>query len=328
MKVLFEQGYQVSCLVRENSNRTKLQRYSPDFRVGDVSNVDSLRKAFNGMDVVFHLAGITKSNRMSTLMRVNETGSENVARACDDQPTPPVLVVASSLAAAGPSKPGIPRTETDKLSPVSNYGLSKLAGELAVRKFSDRVPTSIVRPPIVFGEGDRDCYNLFRGIAKCGVHLIPSLADHQFSAIHARDLCLAMQVISESGKRLNQVDSSQGGYFVADEQVVTYADLGKLIAKVVERDRIWNLRIPTPLLMAFAAFNEIIGQIRGEARIVNLDKTREARAGSWACSANRLKLDTGFRCVRSLEPRLRQTAEWYERQGWLPTRGSVLQCSP
>ncbi len=327
VRVLSEQGYQVTCLVRETSNRESLKAFSPDYRLGNLSDLDSLRRAVNGHDCVFHLAGVTKSHRVSELLRANELGARHIAQACADQRQPPTLLFASSLAAAGPSCGIGARVETDPSEPVSNYGRSKLAGERAVKGFAQQVPISIVRPPIVFGEGDRDVYNLFRGIARAGVHVIPSLRDYFFSAIHARDLSFAMLQIAESGKRETAQEMATGTYFVADEQVMTYSDLGQMIGRVLGRDQVVNLRIPHPVLCTFAAISELIGYVKGEARIVNLDKAREAKGGSWVCSTEKLKSEVGFHCVRTLATRLRQTADWYQQEGWLPASRGLLQVS-
>ncbi|MGB1926424.1 MAG: NAD-dependent epimerase/dehydratase family protein [Rubripirellula sp.] len=327
VRVLFEQGYEVVCLVRETSSRQSLLPFQPEFRVGDMSDFRSLRQAVRDVDTVFHLAGLTKSHRVSDLMKANQHGASLVAQACASQSNPPTLMYVSSLAAAGPSCGIGARVESDSLEPVSHYGKSKLAGEFAVREFSDHCPTTIIRPPIVFGEGDKDVLNLFQGIARLGIHVIPSLYDSFFSAIHARDLCFALLSAAESGKRLVRSDDSEGTYFVADEQVVTYAGLGQIIGSALGREKVINVRIPHPVLCTLAAISEMVGFLKGKAGIINLDKAREAKAGSWVCSPQKLKSEVGFSCVHSLETRIRQTACWYEQKGWIPSRQNVLQTS-
>ena len=63
--------------------------------------------------------------------------------------------------------------------------------------------------------------------------------------MHARDLSIAMH--HRASGRLSAHDPSDGTYFVADEEVVTYAELG-MIGQALSRDRVKNLRIPHPLL--------------------------------------------------------------------------------
>lgn len=320
VKRLSEQGHQVSCLVRERSNRSGLQPFDPKFCFGDVTDLPSLHRAMQGIDVVYHLAGLTKGLRAGDLMRVNELGTRNVARACAEVSTSPVLVIASSLAAAGPAPADRPRNESDPPTPVSKYGRSKLAGELAAREFLDRVRTTIVRPPIVFGEGDKDGFNLFQGIARFGVHLVPGFRDYQFSAIHAVDLATALSAAAERGRRLQPEDATAGTYFAADPQTFSYAEFGRMIGRGLGRPRAWVVRMPGPMLWSVSAVNEAVAQVRRRPHIVNLDKAREAVAGSWACSPAMLGQDTGFRCARPLAERIQQTADWYENQGWLRRR--------
>ena len=95
----------------------------------------------------------------------------------------------------------------------------------------------------------------------------------------------------------------------------------------VYRTQFAGKRLTTVDKPPIAAINELIGWIKGEARIVNLDKARESKGGSWVCSTEKLKSEVGFHCVRILETRLRQTANWYQEQGWLPASHGVLQVS-
>ena len=134
------------------------------------------------------------------------------------QSTPPVLIVVSSLAAVGPSSSGRPRREGDPPSPVSHYGRSKLAGENAARKFADRVPTTIVRPSVVFGDGDPATGELYRPIARWGVHVVPTWREHRLSLIHVDDLVSLLLLAAKSRKAVAgivaaAVDAGQGLLF-------------------------------------------------------------------------------------------------------------------
>jgi nucleoside-diphosphate-sugar epimerase len=318
VKKLIDHGMAVSCLVRPKSDRSRIEPLRPRFISGDTTNIESVRHALDGVDVVYHLAGATKCLNSRRLHRVNEGGVRNVSAACAELSNPPVLIVTSSLAAAGPATDDQLRVETDPAFPVSAYGRSKRAGELAAIEYASAVPTTIVRPPIVLGEGDRDGFALFEGIAKMGVHLVPGRKDHKVSTIHVDDLAKALLLAASGGRRLSaSTDDADGIYFAAAEEVLSYADLGRMIGEVLGRPRAWVIRSPMPLVWVIAATSELLSQIRRQPHILGLDKAREAAAGSWACSTATLHRDTGFVPDKPLRQRLEQIAKWYVQQGWL-----------
>ncbi len=318
---LAARGDEVTCLVRKTSKVDHLQALGARLVFGDVTSPDSLPAAVAGQQVVYHLAGCTLVLKNRQFYEVNHRGAAHIAKACAGQETPPVLIHVSSLAAAGPVIEGRPRVESDPPAPVSHYGRSKRSGEHAAESFAHRVPITIVRPPIVLGEGDRLGLPLFRSVIRFGVHLAPGLRPRRFSLIHADDLVHLLILAAERGKRLpplgQQGDSAaQGYYFAACEQDPTYADLGRLVAESVGR-RVLVIPTAMPVVRMVAAVGEAISQISRQPLLMNLDKVREIAAGSWLCSAQAAKEQLGFEVAAPLVERLRQTAEWYKREGWM-----------
>jgi nucleoside-diphosphate-sugar epimerase len=216
----------------------------------------------------------------------------------------------------------MPKTEADPSEPVSHYGHSKRAGERAAKRFADRVPISIVRPPIVLGEADRMGLELFRSIARFRVHMVPGLDRRRFSLIHADDLVELLILAAERGKRLPprgrpESHGPQGYYFAACEQDPTYADLGRMVAKALGRHFVLVIPTAIPVVRTVAVGGEAISRLRRHPLFMNLEKAREITAGNWLCSAQKAAAELGFAVAAPLSDRLRQTALWYREKKWL-----------
>jgi nucleoside-diphosphate-sugar epimerase len=310
-------GDDVRALVRGSSRVGHLQEQGVRLISGDVTERDSLRAATRGVDVVYHLAGCTAARSLHDFMRVNARGAGHVAAACAAQNSPPTMVLVSSLAAAGPARHGRPRVETDRPSPVSHYGLSKLAGERAAAAWSARVPLSIVRPPIVFGPWDRTSLLLFRMVSRLGAIITPGFRHSPISWIHAADVAEALVQVAHRGQRIAAANGAAGRYYLAAEEHPCLARFGQTISQSLGRRGSLVLHLPHLLCWAAGVATELICQARRRAATLGLDKTREVTAGSWTCDPSAVRRELGFSPARTLEQRVRETADWYRQQNWL-----------
>ncbi len=321
VSALGRRGQDVRCLVRSRSSVDRLRSNGVELAWGDVADESSVARAVADVDVVYHLAGAIKALRASDYLRVNETGTRNVARACAARTSPPALVLLSSLSAAGPAPAGRLRTEADAPAPVSNYGRSKRLGEVAAEQVARDVPLTILRPPIVFGEEDREMLNMVQPIVASGLHVVPTLATRRFSLVYAGDLADVLIEAADRGARVRPGDGNvpgtgSGYYFPAYDEHPTYAGLGRLIGQAVGREHVRVLHAPAPLTWLFAATVQIVSQVRRRPSVISLDKVRESNAGDWTCSPSKTREEIGFSPL-PLSDRLRTTTDWYRRQGWL-----------
>lgn len=317
---LARRSCRVRCLVRSTSPSEHLREAGAEICVGDVNQPDSLFEAARGVDTVFHVAGIVAALQAGQLMRVNGEGTWNMARACAAQAKPPVLVVVSSLAAAGPISDGNVRRESDLLIPVSDYGHSKRAGEVAAADWSHRVPTTIIRPGIVFGPWDQLLLPMFRSIARLGIHPIPTFAPPPLSLIHVHDLVDILLRAAERGQRVGRLDEGEaaaGHYFACSDEHPTYAELGRMTADAVGRQHVFLFHMAEPLPWLVAGVAQMITRLARQPAIVNLDKMRESLQPSWAASPRAIREELGFEEPYSLRQRLCQTTAWYREQGWI-----------
>ena len=322
---LVERGDDVTCLVRASSKVDHLRELGVRLALGDMRDDEAIRAAVTSVDVVYHLAGLTTAFRAQDLMQVNAEAFGKLAAACAGCVQPPIVLFVSSLSAAGPSALDRPRAESDCPAPVSNYGRAKRAGEIIAEEYASRVPITIVRPPIVFGEGDLPMAHVFRTIARFNVHFALGMAQYRYAMVHVWDLVDALILCADKGSRLSQASehrngcgSSRGYYFVADDEQPTFADFGRLIGDSMGRHRVRVLSSPGPVLFwTFAAMAEAAARLRGQPHIFNLDKARDALAGNWTCNTRAIRDELGFSPRATLAERLRQTSDWYRQQNLL-----------
>jgi nucleoside-diphosphate-sugar epimerase len=248
-------------------------------------------------------------------MRVNAGGVEAVAQACNEQPDRPVLVLVSSLAAAGPSGKR-PTVESDPPVPVSYYGRSKFAGEQVAMLYADALPITVVRPCVVFGAGDRGMYEVFGPIARTGLHVVGGSGDARISLIAVADLVECLLLAAEQGERLVPGVPGHGIYCAAAEDV-SYAELGMAIARALGKPRPRIVRLPGWSMRTIGRFGDVIAQIRRRPAWIGRDKIREVLAGSWTCSSAKARQQLGWSPAAPLADRLRETAQWYRDAHWL-----------
>jgi nucleoside-diphosphate-sugar epimerase len=216
-------------------------------------------------------------------------------------------VLVSSLAAAGPTVPGKPIDETRPPSPVTPYGQSKLAAELLVRAMARS--WTIVRPPTVYGEWDREILKVFK-LARTGLAPVFGDGSQELSVIYAGDLAAALVAAATASATANRV------YYAAHPDVTTSRELVRAIGWAVGRQpRI--VPLPAPIARGILWTIGAFAHLAGRATLLSGDKAAEFLAPAWTCRPDALARDAGWRAETDLETGLRRTAAWYRREGWL-----------
>lgn len=328
-------GCRVRCLVRPNSNRRRLEPLGVEFVEGDLSSRDVLRSALSGADTLIHLAGLTWARSNPRFFDVNQLGCRTLAEIAAAQDKPSVVVNVSSLAAAGAAirlskserkiagQKFAPLTERHVPCPVSVYGKSKLAGESEWANVADRVPVTIVRPAIVFGEGDALCRPLFTMARTALCFLIPGYRDFPFSFVHADDLSELILAAAEHGERItpaeDRTDSADekqsvgtGIYFAAHPEMPLWSQFGRMLAEAVGRkSQLRMLRCPPLAVLGVGAVQETFKRLTGIPVPLDWEKAKESLGGPWICSGDKARSQLGVKFDETLQEQLHRTAVWY-----------------
>ena len=248
-------------------------------------------------------------------MRVNAGGVDAVAQACADQPDRPVLVLVSSLAAAGPSAER-PTIESDPPAPVSDYGRSKLAGEQVAMRYADALPITVVRPCVVFGAGDRGMYEVFKPIARSGLHVVGGSGDRRVSLVAVADLVECLVLAAEQGERLVPGPRDRASTSPPRRTFRTSSSAWRSRARSGSRRPALSV-CRNGRCGRSAGSAIVMSRIRRRPGWVGRDKIREILAGSWTCSSAKARQQLGWSPAAPLADRLRETAQWYRDAHWL-----------
>jgi dihydroflavonol-4-reductase len=303
VELLRQRGGEFRCLVRRTSSVGSLASVS--IAVGDLATGEGLEEALRGVQVVIHLAGVTKALRPEDYDAGNARASETLARAIRGRGIR--LVHVSSLAAAGPSLNGEPLREEAEARPVTAYGKSKLDGENAVRAL---LPEAIiVRPPVVYGPRDRDVLQILKPISK-GWSLEIGGGERWLSFIYVHDLAEALLTCAANSQIAGRT------YFVAHPKAVCWSELAAMAARIMGR-RTRILRLPAPVAQAVGSCAEAWSRLTGKPGALSREKILEAQCMCWTCDPGCAAAEWGFHAPTSIEEGLAKTLAWYKEAGWL-----------
>lgn len=309
---LIGRGDFVRALVRDPARAGELKAMGAELVRGDVSQAETVVDAVPDVDAVVHLAGLVKAVTREELFAVNAQGTRALAEAAARSGRPRFVLV-SSLAAAGPSAPSRPRTETDRPAPVSAYGQSKLQAEQVVRSFASTLHASIVRPPIVYGPRDKEFLPSLFQLARTGVILKSGMGDKRYSLIHVNDLVELIIAAVERGARVDEAGSA-GVYFADDGVEYTWEGLGRgALGALGKRGTV--LAVPEFVSWIAAGAATAASRVTGKAAILSLDKMMEIREPAWTCSSAKARRELGWTPRVSFIEGMTEAARWYRERG-------------
>jgi dihydroflavonol-4-reductase len=305
---LSEGGQRVRCLVRPGADTTALTGLSFERAEGDVTRAQSLTQAMQGVDTVFHLAGLRRAPTAAPFFEVNTEGTRKVCEAMV-QAGARRLVLCSSLAACGPSRPERPRTEEDPLEPSDWYGESKAEAERVALGYTGRLEVAVVRPPRILGPKDRENLAFFRLVAR-GLLLEVGGGPRPLSVVDVEDVVQMLLTLAERQEAVGEA------FFVAAPGTTTLEELQRTGAEVLGvHPR--RLSLSPWMLKALASGADVASQLTGRHLPLNRKLARQLLAPAWTCSAAKAERLLGFTASRTPEASIRTSVAWYRAQGWL-----------
>ena len=280
-----ERGHQVHALAR----RPQEPRDGVTWIAGDLGSREALEQLVTGTDAVIHVAGVINSPDAAGFEAGNVNGTLTMLAAATAAGTRRFVHV-SSLAAREPG--------------LSQYGASKSRSEELVE--GSGLDWVIVRPPAVYGPGDKETLELFK-MAKAGVILLPPKG--RISVIHVDDLARLLLVLAEGRSPKKEIlepdDGRTGGW--------SHREFASALGRAMGR-RAVSLATPRPILRLGAAVDRLF---RGDKAKLTPDRAAYFAHPDWVVSPSNIPPTDVWKAEIGTEAGLAHTASWYRERGWL-----------
>lgn len=278
-------GHGITALTRG----AQLPRPNVEWSRGTLDDYASLAALVEGADAVIHVAGAVNAPALAGFIEANVTGTATLLTAAEANGVKRFIHV-SSLSAREPD--------------LSDYGWSKAAAEKLVAEAP--LDWTIVRPPAIYGSGDRELLELFRMAKAKGVVPLPPRG--RLSLIEAGDLARLLLDLAEAPEAIGQTYEPDDG--MADGY--SHRAFGKMIGRAVGRPR--SLALPVPrFALRLAAMAERIRL--GDGARLTPDRVRYFCHPDWV--ARMRPPATIWKPGVNAADGLKATADWYRSQGWL-----------
>jgi dihydroflavonol-4-reductase len=301
---LHELGYEVTGLVRENSNLIALKDFKGKLVLGDILDEEKLSKLLEGFDFLFHTAGLVSfdNRKKEQLFRVNVEGTRKVMSAALNAGIKKVIHT-SSVAAIGISHKSHIADETVEYNRFKYriaYSDSKHFGEIEVQKAVHRgLDAVIVNPASVVGQ--RDVYLHFGILLKIlrGKLIVPYIKGGM-CVVGADDVVdgeIAALKFGKTGER----------YIIGSENI-SFKDLFREIGKIVGASKP-NVYIPIGVIKTAASLLELLSNLNGKPPILTKAHVVAATLPHYF-SFEKAKRELGF-APHPISAAIRKAYEWY-----------------
>lgn len=308
---LLRRGQSVRVLARDAQHARKRFGEAVEIVTGEISDLDSVGRAVEGAETVYHLAGrlYHPSLPAELYRRTHVEGTRVLLTCCQNQKQLMRVVYCSTTGIYGITGDA-PASEDTPCAPTNPYERTKLEGEQLALEAFERfgLPVCIVRPGLVYGPGDLHLLGLFAAI-KQGLFRVIAGGLAMLHPIYIDDLVAALLLCAEHPRAAGRY------YNLAGEHPVTIRELTAGIASALDR-RPPAGSIPLWLANLAADLFALLPGLRGER--APLTRSRVAfLTHSRVYDTSRARTELDFQPVVELDEGLRRTVLWYRKHGYL-----------
>jgi nucleoside-diphosphate-sugar epimerase len=306
---LAEEGKQVVAFVRPSSRTAALLNMGIECRALDIRKREEVMDHFTDIEMVYHIAAAYRAEHadQDEFRQVNVEATRHLLDAAGKAKVRR-FVHCSTVGVQGEiEKP--PAAEEYRFKPGDHYQATKMEGELlALARFQNGLPGSVVRPVGIYGPGDTRFLKLFRPINK-GMFVMIGSGRVLYHMTYIDDLVTGIILCGTRDAALGEV------FTIGGPRYTTIRELVNLVAEALGKSRP-KLRLPFSPVYGAAVLCDRLCRPFGidpplyPRRVEFFHKDR-------AFTIEKARRQLGYQPQVDLKEGLALTATWYRQQGWL-----------
>ncbi|MBU0702661.1 MAG: NAD-dependent epimerase/dehydratase family protein [Chloroflexi bacterium] len=284
---------------------------------GDLTDLDSLRSALQGCDVVHSVAALMRqvftspsSDLREATIRTNVEGTLNALRAAREVGARRVVVTSTAVARY---QHGGALINEDSPPPDSKvlddaYVRSKLLAEAATADFARETGLDVVSilPGGIVGPRDGSPTPLGSFLVECLNGRAPASIDGAFPVVDVRDVARAHVAAMEHG--------APGGSYLVVARTISLREWHGILTRLTGLPGP-RIVIPASMAMTMAHLAEILARVTRGVPLFTRNQVRHIVQGQhYDCSRAQRELGITF---TSIETALRDAIVWYVENGWV-----------
>jgi nucleoside-diphosphate-sugar epimerase len=308
-RMLLRQGAKVRVLVR-NKELPVVKEFASlgaEVFTGDLRDAQTVKNAASGIDYVFHIGAIFREAKFpdEVYFDINLGGTRNVITACRESGVRRLLYCSTNGVHGGHSES--PVSEDAPFAPSDVYQQSKAAAEREVANCED-LDFAIIRPAMIWGEGDLRFLKLFRGVSR---RRLPIIGDGKSWThwIDAEDLAQAFILAAV------RPEASRQAYLIAGNRPVPLEYVYQTIAKLAGV-KVLPFKIPALPIQLLGSLVELL------VKPLGIEPPLHRRRADFFIKhrifdTSKARRELGF-CPRGdFEEECERVFRWYQAQGYL-----------
>jgi len=315
VRELLNRGYSIRVVVLPEDDQLPISQLDVEVVQGNITDITSLKHAFRGADVVFHLASIVTimPGMVSLLESVNVGGLRNVISSCRTNNVRR-LVYTSSIHAIAEPPHGTIIDESQRFDPdrvLGDYARSKARATLLLQDEVNKggLDAVICCPTGIIGPWDYGISNIGQLIIDFASGHLKSYVKGAYDFVDVRDVAQGLILAAEKGQ-------SGRHYVFSGSQVQVPELMGELASAIGYPAPTY--RIPAGIARIAGILASVYYRLLRRRPVFTAYSIDVLHSNSQVSSA-RAKEELGF-SARSWRESIRDQVEWFRVEGILPVR--------